>query len=144
MSGTKRKIDHDGFAMPAGKACENNGLASELKSMRCMLNQLLDMSRTLQDEMKSMREELSSMKNTIGEGFDDVENRFKYNEILLRNQKWEYSAPVTHQTHSYLLKQMKKATIQMRRGSCDRTVWISAAEVSHAREISTSTLEGVL
>ena len=69
-------------------------------------------------EIKSLREKCDRI--------DDIENRQKYHEVLLKNQKWNYSAD--HETdpdvadnsrEKQLLDDIKEMTCNMRYGKFD-------------------------
>ena len=50
-------------------------------------------------------------RNQYRTRFDDVENRQKYHEVLLKNQQWKYSAPYPNKFsigEHRVLDQMKK------------------------------------
>ena len=64
--------------------------------------------------------------------FDDVENKQKYNEVLLKNQKWEYSAPVSNNRRvKPFLDDIKENTCDMRYGESNGRVWVDGHRLAH-------------
>ena len=144
----KRRVDNGvGFApLSAGRdGGREDGLAEVLLST---MNKLLDQNRSMESKIDMMKVEMKEMKeemNTLGDKcdtmekslsefrsqnashFDDVENRQKYHEVLLKNQKWEYAAPYPNEFsigEHRVLDQMKKITCDMRYGKCNGKVKI--------------------
>ena len=85
--------------MPTAGQGSENGLAQMMSAM----NQLLDQNRLQMAEMKSMRVEIAtlrdkcdamekSLQSAMDSRFNDVDNKLQYHEVLLKNQKWDYSA----------------------------------------------------
>lgn len=80
-------------------------------------------------DLDSVGEQLNVMKSTMNSRFDVVEDKQKFNEILYKNQQWEYSAPRPSQEYwgtadifeveaaKDFLKQMKSKTREMRHGN---------------------------
>ena len=126
----KRKADDGGGGVAS---MEGEGLARELMSA---MNQLLEQNRSQMAEMKSMRGDMKSIKDEmkdmrsevihLRQKCDDAENRQKYHEVLLKNQKWQYSAPFPNadSQENRFLDRIKKITCDMRYGKCDGRVTI--------------------
>jgi len=104
------------------------GMQDEMKSMRKDITNLTkkcdDMCREQNGIHKDIKK-LQSKQNTISTDiklgfynvsnrFDDVDNKLKYHTLLMKNQKWEYSAPLRDPSDSSdtadFLKQIKKQT----------------------------------
>jgi len=183
----KRKADNEGAALFAE---ENQGnLACELKGIKSAMKELLDHSRSqtmsmasMQHEMNDMKEEVKQMRsemknlseksdmleNANSRWFGEVDSRLKYHEVMLKNQKWEYSAPppssrywrsVGHTEHdeSYagleatdFLDQIKTNTCNMRYGkwpegrhiiSMSADVAYDAAFLPHWKEFADALME---
>ena len=147
--GKKRRINYDGgAALSAGKGGREGG--DGFAQIMSAMNQLLDQNRLQMAEMKSMADKIGSMEGEIKgmkqkcdvmekslsgfrnqsvSRFDDVENRQKYHEILLKNQQWEYSAPDIEPAESLeedFLDDIKEETCNMRYGKCDGKVIIQS------------------
>ena len=45
------------------------------------------------DAMERSLQNHSENQSAMDSRFDDAENRQKYHEVLLKNQKWEYAVP---------------------------------------------------
>ena len=121
---------------------EGSGLlARELLSA---MNQLLEQNRSQMEEMKSIGSKMDKMgskvdsmegkidmmevdMNSLKEKCDDAENRQRYHDVLLKNQRWEYSAPYPNVADAHekrTLDKIKTQTCDMRYGKCGGTVQI--------------------
>jgi len=115
----KQKMDNEG--MPGSFA----------HAMMSKIDQLLDHTHSqtasimnLQKELECLKEDLGKaqeerleMKTKMERMFERVEHKQKYHSILLKNQKWEYSAPFPDDgSHPRLLKELRDCTCDMRYG----------------------------
>lgn len=116
----KRKADGGGATSAVGQ--DGDGLSRELMSaMNQLLDQnrlqMAGMDRiegemkSIKDEIKNLRDKCDTMEKSLQSAmdsrFDDVDTRFddaedkfrdvhnkqKYHEVLIKNQRWTYSAP---------------------------------------------------
>ena len=118
----KRKIDDQGGTVGGGGGGESVAAVNEeatltlTKTMTEVVNQsrdMLQMMQSMQEEMKNMQNTMKNIQskqirvensnsqsmrdvkkklNTNHMKFLDMDEKLKYHEVLLKNQKWEYSA----------------------------------------------------
>lgn len=113
---------------------QNRSMQKDIKSMsgemKTMRGEMATMREDMKDDMKNLRDKCDAMEKSlqsidsrfgdqIASRFDDVENSLKYHEMLLQNQKWEYSAPYPHaavdsEEEEDFLDNIKNETCNMR------------------------------
>ena len=76
-----------------GVATDVMGMESKMDRMEENLIHLKARNGQLEASLQRTKTSVSSMQNNISNFRESVENRQKYHEVILRNQKWEYSAP---------------------------------------------------
>ena len=81
-------------------------------------------SLAIMKSLQKMKKNENTLSSTMKSRFGDVEDRLKYHEVLLKNQKWEYSAPrpseefwdnIDPEAEDFL-EEMKNKTNEMRYG----------------------------
>ena len=86
---------------------EMKNIQGEMKHLRekCdMMERSLQTARVVVENSSSdISETASKFRDRVDSRFADVEDRQKYHEVLLKNQKWEYSAPLFPITSEVLL-----------------------------------------
>lgn len=109
---------------------EIKSLREEVKSMKCEMTSLREEVKggiknncDVCDAMegKSLQQGATDSSSLLGRDdanicrdhqmisrLDDVENRQKYHEVLLKNHKWEYSAPNPPNGSSHTVKDIKR------------------------------------
>ena len=129
------------------------GEIAQLKNDSNQMKQnMLTMQRTQIANYNTTMTTVLQMKNTINaiqmaqttisqstnSRFDDVDNKQKYHEVLLRNQQWKYSAPRLSREYwdgldededvaaEVFLSQIKRSTEEMRYGTSNGDILISA------------------
>jgi len=153
----KRKIDDQGGTVGGGGGGESATAVNEEATLNKTMSEIMNQNRDMLEMMKSMQGEMMSMKHDIksiqskqvrvesslGLSMRDVkkkqnanhmmlldmDKRQKYHEVLLKNQKWEYSAPRPSQEYwngldpvedgeaEKFLESIKKYTKDMRHGT---------------------------
>jgi len=129
---------------------QNDNIANMLQLMKGMKDDM----KGMQSEMKDMRGEIAQLRKKCDKSsadiisrFDGMENKQKHHDVLLKNQKWEYSAPGL--TVSYLdsigvdqrdevedlLRQIQKYTEEMRYGTSDGDITLDINEVEYNEEL---------
>ena len=79
---------------------QNENIANILHLMKGMQGDM----KSMQSEMKDMRGEITQLRKKCDDmhtevssdmksGFADICNKQKYHDVMLKNQKWVYSAP---------------------------------------------------
>ena len=137
----KRRADDGGSVVAAAAAAVETPSSKDDKLMSA-LHQLLDQNSTQMAMIKNMQGDITSMKGEITQlrekcdgmekimlsRFDGVDNKQKYHEVLMQNQKWNYSAPRPSQEYwntiddadvgyvEEFLEQIKEETEGMRNG----------------------------
>jgi len=137
-----------------GGSGSDSSVSDQLKTMSSQMSEMLQLMKGMREEITQLTmkcnsmEELQRKQNTtigdikstlddrVDERFDDVENTLytvskkqKYHDVLLKNQKWEYSAPSPSQEYwnnvlnvfeaRSLISQIKYNTKDMRYGNGD-------------------------
>jgi hypothetical protein len=130
----KRRVDCEGCALlSAGSVLDklleqNRRMESKMDLLQAEIKCLREKCDVMARSMQANETAASNFRDQTVLRLGDVENRQKYHEILLKNQKWEYSAPclgvARGSTVKRFLDQIKKATCNMRYGTCDGTISI--------------------
>ena len=123
-----------------------NTMEATIKSVKLSQGKSLAAIKTLQSvhgvksdntQLDDMNSRFDKLEQTIEKKQVKIDDRLKYHEILLQNQKWKYSAP--HPSPEYwnsldydenrraedFLRQIKKCTEEMRYGQGDGSVQIN-------------------
>jgi len=142
---------------PVGGGGESNTLLhQELREMKSTMNELMgnmtnmmqmmhsqsNVIDNMQGDINRLTQKCNSMetsiKQTTKNRFDSVDDKLKYHEILLQNQKWKYSAPLPSPGYwnnldederyqaKVFLEQIKRYTEEMRYGTGNGEISIVA------------------
>jgi len=134
----KRKIEGGARVSIDGAGINGENSSAELSAIKSMMQELVQQNRTQTNMMQSMQAEITqltkkctTMETTINSRFDEVNDKLKYHDILLQNQKWKYSAPRPSSVSESgeaekFLKQIKKCTEKMRYGQGNGEIVITA------------------
>ena len=111
-----------------------------IDTMQTTQNANYNTTNQMKRTINAMQTAQTTHSQNTNSRFDDVDNKQKYHEILLRNQQWKYSAP--HLSDEYwddldedeaaataadsFLTQIKQRTEEMRYGTGDGKVLINA------------------
>ena len=107
---------------------EVKGMRNNVKNIRDKCNAMEKSLQKIQNTNSSLHETDTNFRDQMDSRFDNVENKQKYHELLLKNQKWEYSAPCLDGDSNlpprsqHFLGQIKDKTCNMRHGTRDGTV----------------------
>ena len=91
-----------------GVATDVMGMESKMDRMEENLIHLKARNGQLEASLQRTKTSVSSMQNNISNFRESVENRQKYHEVILRNQKWEYSAPRPSRDYWQSITMIKK------------------------------------
>ena len=167
----KRKVGEEGDALTVGPENDMTSyeLGRKLEQSRLQLENMTHTMQIMQKQMTSMQKvfgdvtslrkdtkylkdqmpKIAKSMNTMHTKLDRAETRIKYQEVLLKNQTWKYSAPRPSRDYwnnsenerepaKQFLAQIKKQTQDLRSEDdnikCDRVVSILDARLSYNEE----------
>ena len=108
----------------------NNNSSSQLDRMEQIMMRMEEKCSSLETELRSVKDQVNRLEDNVHSLHVHAQQNHEYNQMLLRNQGWRYSAKVstcddwlalgyTNEAAYYLEDtaiQLKKLTIDMRRG----------------------------
>ena len=117
---------------------QNRTQTNMIQSMQGDITSLTKKCNTMETTMKSVKLSQGKSLAAMNSRFDEVNDKLKYQEILLQNQGWKYSAP--HPSTEYwstfdedeeteaedFLNHIKKSTEEMRYGTGNGQIEINA------------------
>ena len=127
----RQTVDDGGAEFSMG----GEGEDSLPRQMMSAMKQLLDQNRRMESKIDRMQEEMKGELKVIVSRLDDVDNRQKYHEILLKNQRWEYPLTIPTSTNTgeqtRFLVDIKTQTCNMRYGKCNGVVEIGGGDLTY-------------
>ena len=124
---------------------QTENMTNMVQMMKCMQGEIArltekcdGMEKSIEVMKESQNNNMQVAQTTISANmnsrFDDVDNKQQYHEVLLRNQRWKYSAPrpseeywdglVEEAVAEEFLTQIKQCTEEMRYGTGDGNIII--------------------
>eukprot|EP00579_Thalassiosira_antarctica_P017897 CAMPEP_0201947038 /NCGR_PEP_ID=MMETSP0903-20130614/54733_1 /ASSEMBLY_ACC=CAM_ASM_000552 /TAXON_ID=420261 /ORGANISM="Thalassiosira antarctica, Strain CCMP982" /LENGTH=526 /DNA_ID=CAMNT_0048490159 /DNA_START=164 /DNA_END=1741 /DNA_ORIENTATION=- len=112
---------------------EMKGMRNDVKNARDKCDAMEKLMQQTQHANSRLKKKDTNFRDRMESRFDDVENKQRYHEVLLKNQIWKYSAPLPdgdsdlHPRSRRFLGQIERETCNMRHGTCDGTISIRAS-----------------